>query len=177
MLDDEGNELAVPAEKSIYEDDGSVLITLTCTGDFTIGGDSRKRADIFNDELKRQGGDINFTMRNMRDTLLADDLTLVNFEGTLTDSTYVPANKKNNQFLFSAPPGYVSMLTDNGVEAVSLENNHVMDHGEEGLSGHLADAGERGHRLEPLHKLRPRRRGGGEGRGDRDAQLPVHRPL
>ena len=131
MLDDEGNELAVPAEKSIYEDDGSVLITLTCTGDFTIGGDSRKRADIFNDELKRQGGDINFTMRNMRDTLLADDMTLVNFEGTLTDSTYVPANKKNNQFLFSAPPSYVSILADNGVEAVSLENNHIMDHGEE----------------------------------------------
>ena len=134
MLDEEGNETVVSAAKSTLEEDGSVLITMTCTGDFTVGGDSRKRADIFNDELKHQGGDINFTMRNMRDTLLVDDLTLVNFEGTLTDSTYVPANKKNNQFLFSAPPGYVSMLTDNGVEAVSLDNNHVMDHGEEAFN-------------------------------------------
>lgn len=118
-------------EKPIYEADGSVLITLTATGDFTIGGDSRKSADIFEDELKKQGGDINFTMRNVRDILLDDDLTIVNFEGTLTDSTYVPANKRENQFLFSAPPSYVSMLSDNGVEAVSLENNRIMDHGEE----------------------------------------------
>ena len=70
-------------------------------------------------------------MQNMRQILMEDDLTLVNFEGTLTESTYIPSSKKNNEFLFSAPPSYVSLLTDNGIEAVSLENNHVMDHGEE----------------------------------------------
>ncbi len=118
-------------EESIYESDGSVLITLTATGDFTIGGDSRKSTNIFEDELKKQGGDINFTMRNVRDILMSDDLTIVNFEGTLTESTYVPSEKRENQFLFSAPPSYVSMLSDNGIEAVALENNHVMDHGEE----------------------------------------------
>ena len=116
---------------ALFESDGSAIITVSCTGDFTIGGDSRKKNNIFENELKAQGGDINFTMKNIRDLLLEDDLTLVNFEGTLTESTYVPANKKENQFLFSAPPSYVTMLSDNGVEAVSLENNHVMDHGEE----------------------------------------------
>ena len=116
---------------ALFESDGSVIITVSCTGDFTIGGDSRKKKNIFEDELEAQGGDINFTMRNIRDLFLEDDLTLVNFEGTLTESTYVPANKKENQFLFSAPPSYVTMLSDNGVDAVSLENNHVMDHGEE----------------------------------------------
>lgn len=118
-------------EETIYEADGSVLITITGTGDFTIGGDSRKRTDIFDDELQKQDGDINFTMRNIRDLLLEDDLTIVNFEGTLTESTHVPAEKKENQFLFSAPPSYVTMLSDNGVEAVALENNHIMDHGED----------------------------------------------
>ena len=86
----------------------------------------------------------NFTMRNIRDILLEDDMTLVNFEGTLTNSTYIPDNKKENSFLFSAPPEYVSMLTDNGIEAVALENNHVMDHGEEvylETQQHLTDAG------------------------------------
>lgn len=124
-LDDEADV------ESIYESDGSVLITVTGTGDFTVGGDSRKRSNIFDEELERHGGDIQFAMRNIRDVLLADDLTIVNFEGTLTESTYVPADKRENQFLFSAPPSYVAMLTENGVEAVSLENNHVMDHGEE----------------------------------------------
>ena len=59
----------------------------------------------FENELEKQGGDINFTMRNIRDILLEDDMTLVNFEGTLTNSTYIPDNKKENSFLFSAPPG------------------------------------------------------------------------
>ena len=140
--EEDGGEVA--EVKSIYESDGSVLITITGTGDFTIGGDSRKSADIFDDELQKQGGDINFTMRNVRDILLADDLTIVNFEGTLTDSTYVPSSKKENQFLFSAPPSYVSMLSDNGVEAAALENNHIMDHGEdayEDTKNALRDAG------------------------------------
>ena len=118
-------------EESIYEADGSVLITITATGDFTIGGDTRKSTDIFDNELQRQNGDINFTMRNVRDILLEDDLTIVNFEGTLTETTYIPSSKKNNEFLFSAPPSYVKMLSDNGIEAVSLENNHVLDHGED----------------------------------------------
>ncbi len=119
------------ATPSIYESDGSVLLTITCTGDFTIGGDSRKAKNIFEEELSARGGDINFTMRNIRDVLMQDDMTLVNFEGTLTESKYVPEKKKKNQFLFSAPPSYVTMLSDNGIEAVSLENNHIMDHGEE----------------------------------------------
>lgn len=130
--------------KNIYEEDGSILITITGTGDFTVGGDSRKSSNIWYTELKKQGGDPNFAMKNIRDILLADDLTIVNFEGTLTNSTYVPANKRENEFLFSAPPEYVSMLTDNGVEAVSLENNHVLDHGQEvwdETKRHLTDAG------------------------------------
>ena len=128
---DESEDSVLLDETSIYEPDGSVLITVTATGDFTIGGDTRKSTDIFNNELKRQNGDLNFTMRNVRDILMADDLTIVNFEGTLTESTYIPSSKRDNQFLFSAPPSYVTMLSDNGIEAVSLENNHVQDHGED----------------------------------------------
>ncbi len=129
---------------SIYEDDGSILITLTATGDFTVGGDSRKSVNIWDTELKKHDGDYQFAMKNIRDVLLADDLTIVNFEGTLTESTYIPSSKKNNDFLFSAPPEYVTMLSENGVEAVALENNHTMDHGEEAYAetqSHLSNAG------------------------------------
>ena len=136
-------EEAVPV-KSIYEEDGSILITLTATGDFTVGGDTRKSVNIWDTELKKHNGDYQFAMQNIRDVLMADDLTIVNFEGTLTDSTYIPSSKKNNDFLFSAPPEYVSMLTENGVEAVSLENNHVLDHGEDAYietQTHLTNAG------------------------------------
>ena len=118
--------------KLTLDDDGAVIMTITCTGDLTVGGDYYHRKDIFTPELNAHDGDINFTMQNVRDILAADDLTLVNFEGTLTDTKYVPDSKKGNSFLFSISPSYVSLLTDNSIEAVSLENNHVMDHGEEG---------------------------------------------
>jgi len=111
------------------EPDGSVVLTITATGDFTIGGDSRKSSSIWDKELKKQGGDPNFCLANVRDILASDDMTIVNFEGTLTESTYIPSSKKNNSFLFSAPTSYASILPNNSIEAVSLENNHVMDHG------------------------------------------------
>lgn len=120
--------------KDKKDSDGAYIMTVTCTGDFTIG-DSHHKKKAFNTELvKTHDGDINFVMQNVRDLFLNDDLTILNFEGTLTpDDTPAPKDKKNNEFLFSIDPEYVSVLSDNGVEAVSLDNNHVWDYGEEGL--------------------------------------------
>ena len=119
-------------KKLTVDSDHAVIMTVTCTGDFTIGGDNYHKKDIFTPVLEANGGDINFTMAKVRSILAFDDLTLVNFEGTFTDTKYVPDSKKENSFLFNISPKYVSVLTDNSIEAVSLENNHVMDHGEEG---------------------------------------------
>ena len=117
----------------VFDTDGSTTLTITCTGDFTIGGDNyhHKEKDFYG-ELRNHDDDINFTMANVRDIFSQDDMTLVNFEGTFTNTTYVPSNKRENQFLFNIDPIYVNVLTDNSIEAVSLENNHVMDHGDEG---------------------------------------------
>lgn len=112
--------------------DGSVNIVVTAAGDMTIGSNARSAGkSMFDKEMDKQGGDPSFIMRNMQEIFESDDLTLVNFEGTLTTAD-VPKNKKNNQFLFSAPPEYVDILPKGSIEAVAFENNHVMDHGEEG---------------------------------------------
>ena len=97
--------------------DGSVTITITCTGDLTIGGDNyHKKGKKFYEALqKKNNDDINFTMANVRDIFRKDDLTLVNFEGTFTDSKYVPDNKKGNEFLFNISPKYVNVLKDNSI--------------------------------------------------------------
>ncbi len=129
---------------SIYEEDGSILITLTATGDFTVGGDSRKRTSLWATELEKHNGDFHFALRNMKSILEADDLTIVNFEGTLTESTYIPSSKRENEFLFSASPDHVEMLSENSIEAVALENNHVQDHGDDvykETQSHLSNAG------------------------------------
>lgn len=132
-------------------DDGSVIVTISATGDVTIGGDTRKKSrSIFDRQLEQEESGLSFPLENVRTIFECDDMTLVNFEGTLT--TTKSATK--NTYSFAAPPEYVQVLTSGDVEAVSLENNHVLDHGSAGYeetcqtlasadivySGHLGSA-------------------------------------
>ena len=144
-------EEAVFEERAWYEredgsdwrmqEDGSGIVTISATGDVTIGGDTRKKAtSIFDKQLAREPSGLSFPLENVRSIFEADDLTIVNFEGTLTNTK----SATKNTYSFAAPPEYVQALSANGVEAVSLENNHVMDHGEQGYADTcqaLADAG------------------------------------
>ena len=117
----------------VLEGDGSVLLTMSFTGDFTIGENVQYDGkSIFDRELDKQKGDIHFPFRNVRELLLADDLTMINFEGTLTTAERNP-EKRGNSYLFRANPEWVEMLPAGGVDTVSLENNHVLDMGQEGL--------------------------------------------
>lgn len=118
----------------VYEADGSILLTMSFTGDVTIGSNTQSGGkSIFDKELAANDGDINFPFKNTRDIFLADDVTLINFEGTLTTAGK-NRNRLENSFLFRADPSFVSMLPYGGVESVSLENNHVLDMGEDGLA-------------------------------------------
>ena len=77
----------------VYEQDGSILLTLSFTGDVTIGTNVQASSSIFEKELKKQKGDITFPFRNVRDIFLADDMTMVNFEGTLTTAGKNPKKR------------------------------------------------------------------------------------
>ena len=109
--------------------DGSIVVTVSATGDVTIGGDTRKRnKSIFDKQLEQEAGGLAFPMENVKDVFEADDMTIVNFEGTLTTTR----SATKNTYSFAAPPEYVQVLTTGNIEAVSLENNHIMDHGDAG---------------------------------------------
>ena len=111
------------------QDDGSVIVTVSATGDVTIGGDTRKKTkSIFDKQLEQEPSGLNFPFENVRQIFEEDDMTLVNFEGTLTTTR----SATKNSFSFAAPPEYVQVLISGDVEAVSLENNHIMDHGAKG---------------------------------------------
>ncbi|MBQ9263026.1 MAG: CapA family protein, partial [Clostridia bacterium] len=124
---------ATPAPEITYEPDGSVIVTLSAVGDVTIGRNvQHKGTSIFEKELTKQSGDINFIFRNVKDIFIADDLTIVNFEGVLADDYTIPSKKRNNDFLFLGPPSYAEALTNNSVEVATIENNHIDDFGEQG---------------------------------------------
>ena len=134
VVPDSTADTVVDPAAPVYELDGSIVVKMTFTGDFTIGDNLQtKGKSIFEKEMEKQEGDINFPFRNFKEIFENDNLTVLNFEGTLTTAGRNP-NKLDNQFLFRADPSYVQMLPDNGVECVSLENNHVLDTGEEGLA-------------------------------------------
>lgn len=113
------------------QDDGSVIVTISATGDVTIGGDTRKSGkSIFDKQLDKEPSGLDFPMENVASLFAQDDMTIVNFEGTLTNTK----SATKNTYSFAAPPEYVQVLTSGNIEAVSLENNHVMDHGETGYA-------------------------------------------
>lgn len=131
--------LTTPPPTPVPVDSATQTLTVTAVGDVTIGRNvQHSGASIFETELKKQKNDINFIFRNVKDIFEADDLTIANFEGVLADRYTIPAKKKNNDYLFLAPVSYVSVLPDNSVEAVTMENNHVGDFGEDGIASTIA---------------------------------------
>ena len=75
-------------------------------------------------------GDYEYCFQNCADILSQDDMTLANFEGTLTDATA----HQDKEFVFGSPPEYVQILQNGSIEAVNLANNHTYDYFDEGLS-------------------------------------------
>ena len=69
------------------QNDGSVIVTISATGDVTIGGDTRKSGkSIFDKQLAQEELGLDFPLSNVKSIFEADDMTLINFEGTLTNT-------------------------------------------------------------------------------------------
>lgn len=107
-------------------------IRLTFTGDVTLGSEElkRKQPTSFDNVAAEKGYDYFFA--NFRDMFAADDLTVVNLEGTLTDSS--AQESKDKTYRFRGPTDFVNILTVSGIDAVNLSNNHTMDFGKQGYS-------------------------------------------
>lgn len=100
-------------------------ITISSMGDCTLGTDENfNQSRSLNAFYNSQGADYFF--KNVRSILEKDDLSIVNFEGTLTTST----TRAEKKFAFKADPEYVNVLTSGSVEAANIANNHSSDYGE-----------------------------------------------
>ena len=116
-----------------------VSLTLSVVGDCTLGTDEPFDYDTsLNAYYENYGAD--YFLQNVKDIFSTDDLTIANFEGTLTDSD----EREDKTFAFKAPASYASILTGGSVEAVNTANNHSHDYGEQSFDDTLAaldDAG------------------------------------
>ena len=109
--------------------------TVTLGGDTTLGStdDLRKRDDCFENVAAEKG--YGWFFSGLQTLFATDNLTLINFEGTLTDET----SKKQKLYNFKGPAEYADILTLGSVEAVNIANNHTLDYGQQGKEDTIAN--------------------------------------
>lgn len=129
-----------------HNEDGSqaqdavpVQITVSAAGDCTLGTDVNfDQSKSFNAYYNEHGAA--YFLENVKSVFSADDLTIVNMEGTLTESS----DRQDKTFAFKGEPGYTAVLTDGSVEAANLANNHSKDYGADSYTDtirYMEDAG------------------------------------
>ena len=104
----------------------TIKITISAAGDCTLGIDSRYN-NSFNTYYNRKGSAYFF--KKVKKVFNKDDITIVNFEGTLTNST----NRANKKFTFKGPASYAKILKKGSIEVVNIANNHSKDFGTTGF--------------------------------------------
>lgn len=104
-------------------------ITVSMVGDCTLGKDAAFNYGTSLNAYYDMYGPSYF-FQNVKSIFESDDLTVANFEGTLTSSE----ERNMEKFAFKAPAEYVNILTEGSVEAVTLANNHSHDYGDQGFA-------------------------------------------
>lgn len=103
-----------------------VSLTLSVVGDCTLGTDETFNYDTSLNAYYENYGSAYF-LQNVKSIFSQDDLTIANFEGTLTESDA----REDKTFAFKGPASFTSILTDGSVEAVNTANNHSHDYGDQ----------------------------------------------
>ncbi len=116
----------IPMTAHAYGDTAEASVTISAAGDCTLGIDSRYSHN-FNKYYARRGD--SYFFQKVRPVFSGDDITIVNFEGTLTTS----AKRARKTFTFKGPKKYASILKKGSVEVVNLANNHSKDYGSRSL--------------------------------------------
>ncbi len=123
--DDQNNGPVEPTEIPFEP----VSLTVTVVGDCTLGTDEYFDYDSsLNAYFYNYGKE--YFLQNVRNTFSSDDLTIANFEGTLTNLD----TRADKQFAFKAPPEFAGILSCSSVEAVTTANNHSHDYGDQSFS-------------------------------------------
>lgn len=109
-----------------------VSLTISVVGDCTLGTDETFDYDT-GFTAYYDNNEKDYFFKNVKSIFEADDLTIANFEGTLTDSD----TREDKTFAFKAPAEYAQILNSGSVEAVNTANNHSHDYGDQSYTDTL----------------------------------------
>lgn len=105
-------------------------ITLTFTGDCTLGNTPKVRGFDYSFESYIEQNGLAYPFQNVLPLFQTDDITIINLEGVFHDSEIGVAQGKT--YTFRSPTAYAAMLPQNSIEMAYLGNNHVYDYGKQG---------------------------------------------
>ena len=111
-----------------------VGLTLTFAGDCTLGTDENFDPDTSFNARYDSVGDPSWFFANVAGIFADDDLSVVNMEGTLTDSD----DRQDKTYAFKGDAEYARVLVEGNVEAASLANNHSRDYGDQSYDDTVA---------------------------------------
>lgn len=110
-------------------------LRLTFTGDVTLGSEELKKNQPTSFVTAATENGYAYFLEKVKPLFEQDDLTVVNLEGPLTDSSAM--ENKNKTYRFRGPTEYVQILLQGSVEACNLANNHTYDFGKQGYNATL----------------------------------------
>ncbi len=110
-------------------------ITLSFAGDCTFGTVNGDDSAARFPSIYRRSGLIDYPFHRVKPWFQRDDLTIVNFECTLTDA----AKTAPKQWHFKGDAGYAAIFPAGSVEAVGLSNNHSHDYLQAGFNDTVAN--------------------------------------
>ncbi|MBQ2669195.1 MAG: CapA family protein [Clostridia bacterium] len=126
------------AEKEAYQPTVQT-VTMTAVGDCTLATDVNADPDL-GFAAYAESGDYSYFLKNVAPVFAEDDVTIVNFEGTMSNR----GERADKTFAFRGKPEYMKVLTTSGVEAANLANNHSEDYGPESLEDTIKYLNEAG---------------------------------
>ena len=115
------------------ENNQEQTVTISLAGDCSLGKLSVHGYEGTFAEMYDKNG-AGYFFKNVKNVFATDDMTLVNFEGVLTESDKIV----EKQYNIKGRPEYKQILTEGDIEAVSFGNNHRIDYGEQGIADTIA---------------------------------------
>lgn len=117
---------AASAKTDATGESGDISITISAAGDCTFGSDRSSPSSVNFYAVYRKKNNPAYFFKKVKKIFEKDDMTLVNFEGTLTKRT----TRAQKKYAFKGSPKYVNILKKASIESVAFANNHCRDYGQ-----------------------------------------------
>lgn len=102
-----------------------ISITISAAGDCTFSSDIKSPSSTNFYSVYNKERNNSYFFKNVKPIFQKDDMTIVNFEGTLSNR----GKRAVKTFCFRGKPSYIDILNKGSVEAVAFANNHAFDFG------------------------------------------------